>query len=144
MNLQKKGQQRLSCLRKLFMFQIDNSLMILFCRSYIESVPTFSLLCWFGNLNTRSKNALSRVIKTSNRILGVEQCTLTYLSKRKVIRKANAILSDSSHPLHSEFQFLPPGPWLRLPRLKSSRYKHSFVSTAIFLLNSGQVRRSRT
>jgi len=119
--------------------------MILFYRAYIESVLTFSLLCWFGNLNTRSKNALSdKVIKTSNKILGVEQCTLTDLFTRQIIREANEILSDSSHPLHSEFQFLPSGPRLSLPCMKSNRYKHSFVPTAISLLNSGQGKRSRT
>lgn len=81
---------------------------------------------------------------TSNEILGVLQCTLTDLFNRQIIRKANAILSDSSHPLHSEFQFLPSGPRLRLSRMESNRYKHSFVPTAISLLYSGQGRRSRT
>ncbi len=139
----KKGQQRLSCLRKLSKFQVDKSLMILFYKSCIESVLTFSLLCWFGNLNTRSKNALSRVVKMSNKILGVNQCTLSDLFHRQILRKANVIRSDSSHPLHSEFQLLPSGSRLRFPPVKSNRYKYSLIPTAISLLNADQGR-SRT
>lgn len=54
-NLQEREQQRLVCLRKPLKFQIDKSLMILFYRSHIDSVLTFSHLWWFGNLNIRSK-----------------------------------------------------------------------------------------
>jgi len=38
----KRGQQRLYCLRKLSKFKVDRSLMILFYKSYIESV----MLVW--------------------------------------------------------------------------------------------------
>lgn len=134
----KKGQQRLSCLRKLSKFHVDRSLMVLFYRSYIESVLSFSLLCWFGNLNTKSTNALNKVVNTSNKILGVPQCTLSDLFHSHIVRKAKTILSDSSHPFYSEFLFLPSGWWLRFPSVESNGYKQSFIPVAISFLNADQ------
>jgi len=43
----------------------------------------------------------------------------------------------TSHPLYSEFQFLPSGSRLRFPSVRSNRYKHSFIPTWISLLNLG-------
>jgi len=67
----KRGQQRLYCLQRLSKFKVDRSLMILFYKSYIESVLTFSVLCWYGSLGVKS--ALVKVVNTSSEILGVQQ-----------------------------------------------------------------------
>ena len=45
----KKGQQRLYCLRKLAKFSIDKTLMKLFYSAYIESVISFSIICWYSS-----------------------------------------------------------------------------------------------
>ena len=52
----KEGQQRLFSLVKLSQYHFDKSLMTLFYRCYIESVLTFSLICWYGNLSIMAKN----------------------------------------------------------------------------------------
>lgn len=54
----KKGHQRLFCLRKLSRFHIDKSMITLFYRAFIESVLTFSLVAWFGNLSLKNKNSV--------------------------------------------------------------------------------------
>ena len=66
----KKGQQRLFCLRKLAKFQVDKSLMILFYRSFIESVISFSIICWYGNLGVKQKNALNGIVRGAGKIVG--------------------------------------------------------------------------
>ncbi len=136
----KKGQQRLFCLRKLAKFGIDKTLMALFYKSHIESVLTFSFICWFGGLNVRQKNALNKIVNIGGKIIGVQQSNLSVLYNSQVVKRANSILSDHSHPLHHHFQLLPSGTRFSLPSVKTNRYKHSFNPTAITLLNAGKRR----
>jgi hypothetical protein len=65
--LWKKGQQHFYCLRKLAKFQVDRTLITLFYKSYIESVLTLSLICWYGNLGVKANNALARILMWSVR-----------------------------------------------------------------------------
>ena len=57
----KKGQQRLYCHRKLAKFNVDKTLMTLFYRSFVESVVTFSLICWYGSITVKQKNSHSKL-----------------------------------------------------------------------------------
>lgn len=132
----KKGQQRLYCLRKLARFHVDKTLMTLFYRSFIESILTFSAICWYAFLNVKSKNAISKIIKVCSNITGVQQKSMTALYEEQVIRKAECILENYSHPLHKEFQFLPSGSRFKCPLARTNRYKNSFLPSAIQLLNS--------
>jgi len=61
----KRGQQRLFCLCKFSKFRLDKTLMTLFLKSYIESVLTFSLICWYGSLTVKAKTALSNIVKVT-------------------------------------------------------------------------------
>ena len=56
----KKCQQRLYFLRKLNSFSIDNTILNLFYKSFIESVLCSSFICWFFNLSVKNKNSLQR------------------------------------------------------------------------------------
>ena len=47
----KKGQQRLYFLRKLRSFMVDREILSLFYKTYIESVISFSFICWLQNLS---------------------------------------------------------------------------------------------
>lgn len=122
----KKGQQYLYCL--------DRTLMTLFYKSCIESVLTFPLLCWYGNLSVKSKSSLNRIVKLSSNILGVHQSSLSDL----FTRQAKSILSEATHPLFNEFQSLPSGSRSSFRAVKTNRYRHSFSPTAISILNSKQ------
>ena len=56
----KRGQQRLSALRKLAKFQVDKTLMTLFYRAFIESILSFSIVCWYGNITIREEECTHR------------------------------------------------------------------------------------
>ncbi len=88
-----KRAQRLYCLHKLLKFHVDQTLMSLFYKSYTESILTFSIICRYSNLSVKAKNALSRIVKVSSKLLGTEQSSHTDLYNRQVVRKANSILS---------------------------------------------------
>ena len=137
----KKGQQRLFCLRKLAKFQVDKSLMILFYRAFVESVISFSIICWYGNLGIKQKNALNGIVRGASKIVGEKFSCLSLIYDRQVLMKASCIREDSSHPLYSAYELLPSGQWLKAPGAKNNRYKFSFVPTSIRAINGGSRRR---
>ena len=131
----KKGQQRLFCLTRLATFQVDKSLMKLFYSAFIESVISFSIICWYGNLNIKSKNQLGRIVKTASKIAGVNFDSLDHVFQKQVLKKAKSIRMDNSHPLSSEYRLLPSGLRLKVPVATKNRYKFSFVPVSIQALN---------
>ncbi len=58
--------------------------MILFYLASIESLLTFSLVSWFGNLSVKYKNSLSQIVRWSSKLIGESQ------------RMTNSILNDDS------------------------------------------------
>ncbi len=112
MNVEKmcrKGLQCIHCLQKLSHFHVDKTLVALFYKSYVESVLTFSLICWYGNTSIKARKTLSKTVKMCSKVMGVPVQLSYNLYSRQVVRKAHTILSDCAHPLHSEFWLLPSG-----------------------------------
>ena len=70
-----------------------------FYQSCIESVLTFSFLCWFGGLNVKSKNVLNKVVNVCGRVVGERQEHLSKLYEHRMVRKARVIVDDNSHVL---------------------------------------------
>ena len=134
--LYKKGQQRLYCLRKLAKFSIDKTLMKLFYSAYIESVISFSIICWYGNLCVKDKNSLGKIVKAASKVIGTNMNSLGLLFNRQVLKKAKSIRSDAAHPLNAEYKLLPSGVRLETPRATTNRHKFSFIPTSISSLNS--------
>jgi hypothetical protein len=106
-----------------------------FYRCCIESVLTFSFMCWYGNLTVVNKNALSRVVNVCSKIVGVRQTSLNELYERRVRRKGRKIAGDESHVLARHYELLRSGRRYRVPKLKT-RAKNSFVPKSILLLNT--------
>ena len=83
-----KCQQRHYCLRK--PSNVDSTILSTFYKSFIQSVLTFSFMCWFGKGSQKDKNNLQRIVNISSKIPGPKQSNLTALCIRtKVLRKAN-------------------------------------------------------
>ena len=66
--------------------------MRIFYKSYIESVLSFSMICWYGNLNVKDKASLAKVVKAGGKIIGAKQSSLADLYNRFVHKKAESIL----------------------------------------------------
>ena len=132
----KKGQQRLFCLRKLAKFHVDKSLMSLFYRSYIESILSFSIVCWYGYLGLQHRNSLDRIVRLAGKIAGVPFPSLNTIFDKQVLNKARCIMSNNAHPLRAEYQLLPSGARLRAVKFDRNRYGFSFIPTSIKALNS--------
>ena len=131
----KKGQQRLYFLRKLRSFMVDRQILSLFYKSYIESVISFSFICWYQNLSVKNKTSLDRIVSLSSKLIGIPQRSLSTFHNQQVLRKARSILLSSDHILSAEFDTLPSGRRFRYPACRSNRRKLSFIPTAVRLLN---------
>ena len=104
-------------------------------RSLTESVLSFNIISWLGNLSEKCKKKLTMVIKQGIKITGREQLSLEDLYSRSATKKAVQIYSYPTHPLHPSFQMLPSG--RRLTTLLSTKveYGKSFVPSAVHILN---------
>ena len=132
----KKCQQRICCLRKLRSFNIDNTILSMIYKSYIQSVLTFSFICWFGNVSQKDKNKLQRVVNISSKITGLKQTSVTALYEKQILRKANKIINDSTHILYNEYVLLPSSRRFRTITSKTNRKRDAFMPISIRLLNS--------
>lgn len=63
-----------------------------FYKAYIESVVTFCILAWFGNMTLFNKNRQGRLVKVASKIIGEGQNQLKDIFDRHVLRKDHAVL----------------------------------------------------
>ena len=108
--------------------------MMLFYRTFIESVLTFCVVVWFGNLNLAFIR-LDWLVRVASKVIGVNQVQLSELYVRQVARKTQSILASTDHPLKGEFELLPSGRRYRAPTHRTKRFGDSFVCFAIGRLN---------
>ncbi len=116
-------------------FNIIRTLMTMYYKSYIELVLCFSICSWLGNVNVKHRNSLYGIVNQGSKIIGIKQTGLSFSFDQFVLQKAKIIVADCTHPLFHEFKMLPSGIRYSMPKLKSNRYRHYFVPTAVRLLN---------
>ena len=132
----KRGQQRIHLLRKLNSFSVSPVILCSFYQSFIESLLSFSFICWFHSLTVKDRNSLNSIVNICSKITGVKQRDLNYFCNRQIIKKAAGILASSGHVLKSEFSVLPSGRRYALPACRTNRHSKSFIPSAIRLLNA--------
>ena len=136
-NLYKKGQQRLYFLRKLNALHVDRNILSLFHDSFVKSVMTFGLICWWGNLSVKNRAKLSKLHTISCKIVGCStpDSSLQKLYNMRTIQMAKKIISDPTHFLHAKYDLLPSGRRHRMPAVRTQRAMKSFIPSSIKLLN---------
>ena len=139
LSTRKKAQQRLYFLRQLKKFKINQTLLVQFYRSVIESVLTFSCTVWFCSATKEDKDELQHVVKTASKIIGCDLPSLDKIFIDRSISKSKAIMKDMSHPAHNLFVTLPSGKRLRSMKARTMRFRNSFYPTAIRILNENKL-----
>ena len=119
-----------------FMTATVLSILSMFYKSCIQSVLTFSFICWFGNVSQKDKNKLQRVVNISSKITGLKQTSVTALYEKQILRKANKIINDSTHILYNEYVLQPSSRRFRTIISKTNRKRDSFMPMSVRLLNS--------
>ena len=94
---------------------------------------TGCLTASYGNCSVSDHKALQRVVRTAQYITGAKLPSIQDLYTRQCQRKAQKMVSDSSHPSHRLLSLLPHGKryWSA-----KSRLLNSFYPQAIRLLNN--------
>ncbi len=64
-----KAQQLMFYLRKLCRFKVDSTFMKMFYSHCIESIITFSFVCWYGSLNGKTETDSKVLLKCVVRLL---------------------------------------------------------------------------
>ena len=132
-----RAQQRLHLLRKLNSFGVSKSVMQLVYRSIIESVLSYNISTWYGNLQvTKGRTKLAGVVNEASKLIGREQRQLSTLFDSSVRRNAFKIFNDPSHPLNRKFELLPSGRRLKTIMARKNIYKKSFTPSAVSVLNA--------
>ena len=102
---------------------------------FVESVLTFSFLCWYGGLSIKNKKILGKVVSICGKVVGERMNSLDGLYRDRSLAKAQCILKDTTHVLAHHFERLPLGRRFRTPLAKSNRHRNSFIPSAIRFLN---------
>ena len=118
-----------------YKFPISNILETVY-KSLVESVPSFNMIMYYGNINIQRRNKLQRIVSMASKIIGKPQKHLSGIYEERITNKAEKIISDPSHPLHSEFELLPSGRRFRVPTANRNIFKKSFIPNAVKVLNN--------
>ncbi|KAK7098508.1 hypothetical protein V1264_002783 [Littorina saxatilis] len=136
--LVKKLHSRLYFLRKLRSFNIRQEILQMFYTSTCNSVLYFGSVCWGGNINKQDRDRLDKFIRKASGVVGRKQDNFTSTHERRLTDKVQKILADDSHPLRPEFDSrrTDRSNRFRQPTARSTRYRNSFIPSAIHIFNS--------
>ena len=101
--------------------------MKIFYQALIQSVITFGISCWGGNITEGDKQKINRSIKKAGNIVGEELPLLNDLYKKHSITKALNIVIDPCHPLWNAYQISGRSERFITVHSKTERYEKSFV-----------------
>ena len=101
-----KCAQRITFLRMLKNLHVDKTILLLFYKSVIESVITFSFVSWFGNSTKKDTKKLFKIQKIVRRMdLTVTELSAIY--NQHVTKMEQKIMCDPTRPLFSSYLSLP-------------------------------------
>ena len=114
---------------------VSNKILTQCYHAYVQSILTFSLICWFGSLNVKNKQILNSIAKQCSKITGSDMVNPTELYTKRVLSKALKTKQDPSHCLHVDLEWLPSNKRKRAIRYATNRFKNTFFPTAIRFVN---------
>ena len=95
-------------------------------KSLVESVLTFNIVVWCGNLGVKGKAKLAHIAGMAGKIIGAKQDSLSDLYLTAVELKTARILDDAKHALFSQLQKLRSGRRYKMPIARKNVYKNSY------------------
>ena len=118
-------------------FDVSQHILELVYRGLIESILSFNIVTWYGNVNMKNRAKLARIVNIATKLIGREQNQLSHVYNVALKRKAIKIFHDDTHPLNAAFHIiLPSGRHLTVPLARKNLWKKSLIPSAILMLNS--------
>ena len=136
----KKATKRLYHLCKLREFRVEKRIQKLFYSSVIESVLLFGVTVWGGGCSQADAVKIRRIQRSAMRIIGIDLEPWLSVCEKRTTKKARRIIADTSHPLNHLYITMPSRrrPKLRQVKIRTNRFKQTFVPFSITLLNASQ------
>lgn len=94
--------------------------MKMFYSCLIESVPSFSLIYWFGSFSLKNRKRLEYIVKLYCKVAGIKLNDLAFLYRVRATQKTERIWAYSTHQL---YQLLPSVRRYSLPYCRTKRFK---------------------
>ena len=91
-------QVRLHFLRQLKKFGFNQSILLHFYRSVIESIICFGITVWFKGTTSGEKAQLEQIVRHASRVVGEELSSAAHLYSVRLRSRARKIIADPSHP----------------------------------------------
>ena len=132
----KKAWKRIFHLRKLNEFSVSKRIKTLFYSSVVESVFTFGVAVWGGNVLEYDLKPVKQVVRCATRIIGAPLSKLEDIYKGKANKLRDKIVADRQHPMNCYFPMLPSGHRFRQIENHTERLRRSLVPQAISLYNN--------
>ena len=136
-NILKKAQKRLYCIRALKKLNVDTAIISHFYNATMSPTLLYACIGFYGLLPLYLRRELDRPRRICSKILGTENDLNINeeMYKESLLRKGISIMKDNCHPLHEEYEMLPNGRRLRVPRIRTSRFRNTFVPQSILHIN---------
>jgi len=131
----KKISQRLRILRQLRKFEVSRKTMKLVYNSLVKSIMTFGLVAWYGCLGTKEKAKIQSIMKTAGKTAYNIKESVSKIFEERVVDKTIKIITNKKHPLNTKYQLLPSGRRYKQMKIRTNRYKTTFIPQSITLYN---------
>ena len=128
-----KVNQRMYFLRKLKSFGVDGVLVSLFYNAVVQSLMSFCVIVWGGNLACKEVCQFDRVAKRVSRMTDVKQSCFVEILDKFCLRKIEAIIKDESHSLLKCISFSQRINRIIHIKAKRERFRNSFLPYAVRL-----------
>ena len=132
-NVMSKVNQRMYFVRKLNSFGIDSVLVSLFYRAAVQSLFSFCIIAWGGNLARKESERFDRVARRVSRMTAICQESFVEIFEKFTSRKIESILKDNKHPLFSSISFSTRSNRIIIMKTNRERYRNSFLPCAVRL-----------
>ncbi len=132
----KQAQQRLHFLRVLRKNNVGVELLRAFYTSTIQSVLLYCNTVWFSHCTEAERQRLQRVVRAAERIIGCPLPSLKDIHTSRCLSRAQAIITDCTHPAFHLFDPLPSGRRYRSIKTRTKRFRNSFFPQAVTTLNT--------
>ena len=107
----------------------------LFYEATIPSLSLYACAVFYGLLTNKIKTDLEKPECITECLIQRSQLTLKdfdSLYHDVALRLVEKILKNKLHPLNKQFEYLPSGQRYRVPRMKTARFKDTFIKSIEF------------
>ena len=133
--IMKWAQQRWYFLGKLKQASLPISILRTFYSGVVESVLTYCISTWYSSCSMSDKKAMQRIVRGAEKVIRISLPSVQELFQSRCRSRAQTIIRDASHPLHTFFEPLPSGKQFRSHKGQANRLINSFLQQAVRLMN---------